>query len=185
MRWQLLVFLRTSTILVFDASELALLISAMLKHAQSSLIVLSVSRTYRSLSIIMNNIPIPTEMDIVCDILSHHFGLKNASSLSIGPPKSTLYLRILGVPFFMDSKDGKKVLLTTSHVQFWLNRNPMLANVHLVCEPRIVCKTRTSTFCSIYLDIWDSKSGQKARDILTYNSVLMNGVTTQVQPAEI
>ena len=42
-----------------------------------------------------------------------------------------------------------------------------------------------STFCSIYLNIWDSKSGQKARKILAHNSVSMNGVTTQVEPAKI
>jgi len=127
----------------------------------------------------MNNVLTPAKMDIVHNVLSHCFRPKSAPSLSVGPSKSTLYLRIPGVPFFIDGKDSKKVLLTTSQVRFWLNQNPMLANVHPVRE------TRTSTFCSIYLDIWDSKSGQKAHEILAHNSVLMNGITTRVQPAEI
>ena len=184
-RRQLLVFLGTSTVPVFDASELAHLISAALRRAQSSLLALSVSRAYSGLSIATNNVPTPAETDIVRDVLSRRFGPKSAPNLSVGPPESTSYLRIPGVPFFMDGVDGMKVPLTTSQVGFWLNRNPMLVNVRPAREPRIVRETRTSTFCSIYLDIWDSKSGRKAREILAHNTVSINGVTTRVQPAEI
>jgi hypothetical protein len=180
-----LVFLGTSTIPVFDASELTLVISSALRRAQSSLVALSVSRAYSGLSIATNNVATSAEIDIVTDVLSRRFGLNNAPNLFVGPPESTSYLRIPGVPFFVNGEGGTKVPITTDQVAYWLNRHPMLARMRPAHEPRIVRETRTSTFCSVYLDIWDSKSGRMARDILAYNSISINGVTTRVQPAEI
>ena len=146
----------------------------------TSLIILTVSPAYAGLALATNQVPMEAETGIVAAAIAECLRPNKAPQVSVGAPMSTSYLRILGMPLF---RDGHPI--TVHDVRKALDAHPAMRLATPACKPHIVRTSRMSISCSVYFDIQDSKSSKLARDILTCNHIMINGVAATITTTEI
>ena len=98
-------------------------------------------------------------------ILEKYFkGLGNLKSKDISPhlPQSKSFLKILGVPYFDNALNS----LNTSQVENSLSKTCIFNNITLSSCPRVIQAFKNSDMVVIWVDIWDSQNGTKAKTII-------------------
>jgi len=76
-------------------------------------------------------------------------------------PKSKLYLKIIGIPFYPHLNTQEK--LTSLAVETILKQNHIFDNISLSSKPRIIKVSPKSDIAIVWIDIWDVQSGQNAK----------------------
>ena len=93
--------------------------------------------------------------------------IKNASDINALQvedsrlPKSKLYLKIIGIPYF--PHPNSQVKLTLSDVKTILKQNHIFDNIALASKPRVIKVSPKSDMAIIWIDIWDIQSGQNTK----------------------
>jgi len=82
----------------------------------------------------------------------------------VGLPTSTLFLKIVNVPYYSNLVD--KVKTTVAEVKAAIAASPLAENFKYAAEPCIVRNSDASTTAKVYINIWDSQAGTCARGII-------------------
>jgi len=82
----------------------------------------------------------------------------------VGFPTSTSFVKIIDVPYY--SNLVNKVKTTVAGVKAAITASPLAKNFKYAAEPCIVRNSDTSTTAKVYINIWDSQAGTRARSII-------------------
>ena len=79
-------------------------------------------------------------------------------------PKSKLYLKIIGIPFYLHVNSQDK--LTSADIKTILQQNHIFDNVTLALKPRIIKVFPKSDMAIVWIDIWDVQSSYNAKMLI-------------------
>ena len=139
-----------------------------LKSHKSKVHIDCIRLSLNGISITTNKVASPSDLTI---IEKYFKGLEDLSNADITPrlPQSKSYLKILGVPYFNPSKPGINVIsnpITNSQVEDVLSKTDMFQDITLASRPRVICASKNSDMSVIWVDIWDSQHGTKAKTLI-------------------
>jgi len=91
--------------------------------------------------------------------------LEDLSTTDFSPrlPQSKSYLKILSVPFFGNNSLNP---VNNSQVEEILSKTEMFHGITLAACPRVIRASRNSDMAVIWIDIWDSQNGTKAKTVI-------------------
>ena len=79
-------------------------------------------------------------------------------------PKSKLYLKIIGIPFYLHANSQEK--LTSINIETILQQNHIFDNISLASKPRVIKVSPKSDMAIVWIDIWDVQSGHNAKMLI-------------------
>jgi len=79
-------------------------------------------------------------------------------------PQSKLYLKIIGIPFFLNGKTQDR--LNASNVETILKQNQIFNDIKLASRLRVIKVSPKSDMLIVWIDIWDYQSGNKAKCLI-------------------
>jgi len=82
----------------------------------------------------------------------------------VGLPTSTSFVKIINIPYY--SNLVSKVKTTIAEVKAAIAASPLAENFKYAAEPRIVRNSNANTTAKVYINIWDSQAGTRARGII-------------------
>ena len=88
---------------------------------------------------------------------STNINANDISSLRL--PQSKSYLKILGIPYNTNSGSS----ITCTQIKEVIKRVHLFNNVTLASSPHIIKASPKSDMAVIWIDIWDSQNGTKAK----------------------
>ena len=80
-------------------------------------------------------------------------------------PQSKLYLKIVGI-LFISKKTNNQIL--SDEIEDILKNNHIFNNIILTLKPCVIKVSPKSNMSIIWIDIWDSQSGQNAKTIINH-----------------
>jgi len=120
-----------------------------------------IRETSNSLMVITNNVASPSDLSLLEKYIK---GIDDIETKDISSrlPQSKSFLKILGVPYF----DEEKTPVKTTTVENILTNTHLFDNVTLSSRPRIIRASRNSDMAVIWVNIWDSQNGTKAKTLI-------------------
>ena len=92
-------------------------------------------------------------------------GLDNIETKDITPhlPQLKSYLKILGVLYYGNNFSAP---INNTLVKDILSKTPMFSDITLAAHPRVIKVSKNSDISVIWVDIWDSQNGTKAKTLI-------------------
>ena len=91
-------------------------------------------------------------------------------------PKSKLYLKIIGIPFYLHANSQEK--LTSINIETILQQNHIFDNISLASKPRVIKVSPKSDMAIVWIDIWDVQSGHNAKMLINRCFNISNYIAT-------
>ena len=83
--------------------------------------------------------------------------------MSLGLPQSKSYLKILGIPYYIENTN---LLITTDIIERVLQTTHIFNNTILTSYLHIIKTSPKSNIAIIWIDIWDSQSSSKVKNLI-------------------
>ncbi|KAF9470505.1 hypothetical protein BDN70DRAFT_902051 [Pholiota conissans] len=164
LRKQVLMSFRTAQHRVnWDVSIVYRTVNTALMAATAATRVLSVGPAYDGYAFETTTVATTKEIDVIRGVM--HTLLTPDSHVWVGLPQSTLYLKVLDVPFF---HQGSEIRITTEQVMTALTQSPIWGDTCPTGPPRIIHNSK-----HMYFNIWDSQQGSTAKSLI--NKTLLFG----------
>jgi len=134
----------------------------LLKSAKSDVMVDFIRVDNKGIIAITNKVASTTDMKILENYIDNieNIGLSIVNKTRL--PQSKSYLKILGIPYF----NNKAKPITQSIIEDVLKNTHIFNNITLASRPRIIKASPKSDQVVIWIDIWDSQNGAKAKKII-------------------
>ena len=78
-------------------------------------------------------------------------------------PQSKSYLKIVGIPFISKKTNSR---ITSDKIEEILKNNHIFNNIILASKPCVIKVSPKSDMAIIWIDVWDTQSGQNAKTII-------------------
>ncbi|KDR65462.1 hypothetical protein GALMADRAFT_148669 [Galerina marginata CBS 339.88] len=143
-----------------DGNKLLDIIKRSLTAHGASVKAESVSQAYRGYSIATSNVPRDRDLDIIRGCVHDFFPDDLGDKIWVGLPASKSYLQVLDVPTDQPAALGPTL---PDHVRKAMYASALTDHLHLDGPVRLVRNSKSSTTSTAYFNIWDSKSGFRAR----------------------
>ncbi|KDR65183.1 hypothetical protein GALMADRAFT_82167, partial [Galerina marginata CBS 339.88] len=114
-------------------------------------------------SIATSNVPRERDLDIIRGCVHDFFPDDLGDKIWVGLPASKSYLRVLDVPTDQPAALGPTL---PDHVRKAMYASALTEHLHLDGPVRLVRNSKSSTTSTAYFNIWDSKSGFRARALI-------------------
>ena len=133
-----------------------------LTTAHAKVAVLSSGPAYKGYSLTTSQVANIKDLEIIRGAVAPL--LPTGLQYWVGLPTSTLFVKIVDVPYY--SNLVNKVKTTIAEVKAAIAASPLTENFKYTAEPRIVRNSDASTTAKVYINIWDSQAGTRARGII-------------------
>jgi len=101
-------------------------------------------------------------------------GINKEESLSPCLPQSKSYLKITGIPFIQPNGDK----LTYEDITNSIQHSTLFETVLLTSRPRVIKALPKSDMVIVWIDVWDSQNGSKAKLLVNYYFNFSQYITT-------
>ena len=161
-RKQVLIDFGQGKVPALDIARLHTTVNQALMAVHSKVAVLSSGAAYNGFSLSTDQVANSKDLEIICGAVVPLFtpGL----SYWVGLPTSTLYIKIVDVPYYSDLPN--KVLNTVAEVKAVIAASPLSQYFKYAAEPCIVRNSATSTTAKVYINLWDSQMGTQAKAVI-------------------
>jgi len=133
-----------------------------LTTAHAKVAVLSLGPAYDGYSLTTSQVANVKDLEIIRSAVAPL--LPTGLQYWVGLPTSTSFVKIVDVPYY--SNLVNKVKTTVAEVKAAIAASPLAENFKYAAEPCIVCNSDASTTAKVYINIWDSQAGTRARGII-------------------
>jgi hypothetical protein len=140
-----------------------------LSTARSTLRVESANFAYKGLSLVTTFVARASDLAIVRQSVSATTGL---DSLDAALPQSRSFLKILDVPFPVDTADVTNAMADSPFADAFI----------LAATPRTMRNSAKSSTATVWFDLWDSQSGARAKQVAG-RSLFINGAVCPIRAA--
>jgi len=136
-------------------------INGLFRSYKSNLSIDCIRVTSSRIMVTTNNVASTSDLSLV---KKYFKSLDDIESKDISPrlPQSKSFLKILGVPFF----DSNQNPIKSTEVKNILTKTHLFNNITLSSRPCVIRASKNSDMVVIWVDIWDSQNGIKAKTIL-------------------
>jgi len=112
-----------------------------------------------------NNVPASSDLSTMERYIKSIKGINQKDVLAPRLPQSKLYLKITGLSYIQPSG----LTLTSEDITNYLKNSNLFGNITLVIYPRVIKASPKSDMAIIWIDIWDTQSGSKAKSLINHS----------------
>jgi len=145
-----------------DVARLHNAVNQALTTAHAKVAVLSSGPAYDSYSLTTSQVANIKDLEIIRSTVAPL--LPTGLQYWVGLPTSTSFVKIVNIPYY--SNLVSKVKTTIAEVKAAIAASPLAENFKYAAEPRIVRNSNANTTAKVYINIWDSQAGTRARGII-------------------
>ena len=139
-------------------------INRLLRNAKSDIVVDFIRSDPIGPVIVTNKVANQSNLQIISQYIKRSENINELQVEEPYLPQSKSYLKIIGIPFFSNSKTQDR--LNTSDIENILKQNQIFDNIKLTFRPRVIKVFPKSDMSTIWIDIWDHQSGNKAKCLI-------------------
>jgi len=146
-----------------DASMHIISINHAFKTIKSNIMADLICIEDKGIIISTNNVASPSDLQEIKKCVKSSL-LNNADQISLPRlPQSKSYLKIIGIPYLNEQSN---ICISPEDIEKILKSNHIFNNVVLVSRPRVIKVSLKSDIAIIWIDIWDTQNGSKAKLII-------------------
>jgi len=135
-----------------------------LKNAKSEVLVDFIHSDPVGITVVTNKVSLPSSLLIIENYIKNSESIDSSQVDSPQLPQSKSYLKIIGILFFPHGNLQDQ--LTANDVELIIKQNQIFNNVTLASKPRVIKVSPKSDMAIVWIDIWDTQSGVKAKDLI-------------------
>ena len=120
-------------------------------------------KDHRSLVITANNVAANSNLNTIENYIKNVNIVESDNIMSLGLPQSKSYLKILGIPYYIENTN---LLITTDIIERVLQTTHIFNNTILTSYLHIIKTSPKSNIAIIWIDIWDSQSSSKVKNLI-------------------
>jgi len=140
-------------------------INSLLKGIKSTLRAEFIRPTTKSIIITTNNIPAPSDLSVIERYIKFIEGIGLNEVTVPRLPQSKLYLKIIGIPYLQPSG----LAITSEDIANYLKNSDLFEGTTIAARPRVIKASLKSDIAIIWIDIWDSQNGSKAKTLINHS----------------
>ena len=132
-----------------------------LRNAKTKVLVDYIKSDNTGIVIVTNKVAQQSDLSIINRFVKNFTDINSLQVEDSRLPKSKLYLKIIGIPYFPHANSQEK--LTSSDIETVLKQNHIFDNISLASRPRIIKASPKSDMAIVWIDIWDVQSGRNTK----------------------
>ena len=136
-------------------------INRLLHNAKSDVLVNYICSDNTGITVITNKVAQQSNMSIINQFVKNSNDINSLQVEEPCLPKSKLYLKIIGIPYYPHVNSQKK--LTLNDIETILKQNHIFNNISLVSKPRVIKVSPKSDMAIVWLDTWDVQSSSNTK----------------------
>jgi len=137
----------------------------MLKNIKSAVQSEFICPCFRGISIVINNVPSPSDLSIMEKCFKSAEGLDNNDISSPRLPQSKSYLKITSLPYLCSN--GNKI--SSENIVDFMKHIDLFENIQLATKPRIIKASPKSDMAIIWFNIWNNQNGSTAKLLINHS----------------
>ena len=157
-----------------EASIYVGLINSLLKNAKSTIWSEFIYPCLGGISITTNNIPAPSDLGIIEKYIKSINSINNNEVHFPCLLQSKSYLKITSIPYIQPNSNK----FTYENIVNLINYTSLFENILLVSKPKVIKALPKSDMAIVWLDIWDSQNGSKAKLFINHFFNFSHHITT-------
>ncbi|KAJ3561033.1 hypothetical protein NP233_g10445 [Leucocoprinus birnbaumii] len=146
-----------------------------LVDSKSNLRVDSIREAYNGISLSTNGVASLTDLSTIKIWLTKAWSLKDSNPAEPRLPQSKSFLKIVGVPYWTWNTSQP---ITSGQVEEAIANASLFDGVTLAARPRIIRASPHSDMSVIWIDVWDSQGGTKAKCLVNRQFNIGRSVAT-------
>ena len=135
-----------------------------LRNVKSEVLVDFICSDPLGITVVTNKVSLPSDLLIIENYVNNSENIDSSQVDSLQLPQSKSYLKIIGIPYF--PHDNMQDYLTSSNVKLIIKQNHIFNNTTLVSKPKVIKVFPKSDMAIIWINIWDTQSGARAKDLI-------------------
>ena len=135
-----------------------------LRNAKSEVMVDFIYTNLLEVMIVTNKVSLPSDLLIIENYVKNLENIDSSQVDSPCLPQSKSYLKIIGISYFPHG--NMQDHLTSSDVELIIKQNYIFNNISLVSNLRVIKMSPKSDMAIIWIDIWDTQSSVRAKDLI-------------------
>ena len=149
-------------------------LNGLFKSYKSTINIDCICKSWNGITITTNAVAASSDLTF---IKQYFKGIDELASKDISPylPQSKSFLKVLGVPYFGNNLSTP---ITNSQVEDILSKTYMFKDITLASRPRVICASKNSDMAVIWINIWDSQNGTKAKTLINRSFNFGRHITT-------
>ena len=151
-------------------------INRQLYNAKANILVNYIRSDNTGINIITNKVAHQSDMSIIDQYIKNSNDINSLQVEDLQLPKSKLYLKIIGIPFYLHANSQEK--LTSINIETILQQNHIFDNISLASKPRVIKVSPKSDMAIVWIDIWDIQSSHNAKMLINRCFNIGNYITT-------
>jgi len=148
-----------------DAGNHVSLINNHLRHIKSTMRAEFIRPLTGCISIITNNVPSSSDLTVIEQYIKSIEGINTNEVSPPRLPQSKSYLKIIGIPY--TKPDGNK--LTSNDITDYIRHTDLFESISFSSKPRVIKASPKLDMAIVWLDIWDSQNGSKAKSLINHS----------------
>jgi len=140
-------------------------INGLLKGIKSTLRAEFIRPTTESIIITTNNVPAPSDLLVIERYIKSIEGIGLNEVAAPRLPQSKSYLKIIGIPYLQPSG----LAITSEDIANYLKNSDLFEGTTLAAKPCVIKTSLKSDMAIIWVDIWDSQNGSKAKTLINHS----------------
>jgi len=140
-------------------------INGMLKGIKSTLRAEFIRPATQSIIITTNNVPAPSDFSIIERYIKSIDGIGINEVAVPRLPQSKSYLKITGIPYLQSNG----LAINSDDISNYLKNSELFEGITLAAKPRVIKASPKSDMAIVWVDIWDSQNGSKAKALINHS----------------
>jgi len=140
-------------------------INGLLKSIKSTLRAEFIRPITKSIVITTNTVPAPSDLSIMEKYIKSIEGIGLNEVAVPRLPQSKSYLKIIGIPYIQPSG----LAISSDDITNYLKNSDLFEGITMVTKPRVIKASPKSDMAIIWIDIWNSQSGSKAKTLINHS----------------
>jgi len=150
-------------IILYQADVHVGIMNSHFKTCKSDTTIDCIRAVWNGITVTTNKVAAPSDLSIMERYFKGLEDINADDNLTPRLSQSKSYLKILGIPFYGNNSSAP---ITNTQVEGVLSRLSMFDNITLASRPRVVRVSPKSDMAVVWIDIWDSQSGTKAKTLV-------------------
>ena len=146
-----------------------------LKSIKSSVCTDFIYADNKSVLISTNNVALNSDLQEIEKYIKNSLQTSDENIMSPCLPQSKSYLKIIGIPFFIDKSN---TCISSEDIECILKNNHIFNDIVLASKPRIIKVSSKSDIAIVWIDIWDTQNGNNIQKIINRQFNMRNVITT-------
>jgi len=135
-----------------------------LRNVKSEVLVDFIRSDSLGITIVTNKVSLLSDLLIIKKYVKNSENIDSSQVDSPCLPQFKSYLKIIDILYFPHRNMQDR--LSSSNIEYIIKQNQIFNNITLASKPRVIKASSKSDMAIIWVDIWDTQSGTKAKGLV-------------------